>query len=237
LVPEPVDVDREPGDVAAERVPERVANGRVDLAGDFRDRQPIGDGDREVDREVRPGAAIRGVLAERDVDPGLAQAEPLLDSSDPTAGEAGHAVAPERGHAHDVDDGAPGHEGSAGCGVRRHAGGTSEGSGSGDVWRVPRNGCYHTAPLGPSRPSLLLESRSEDPYGPLLCDLRQGLDGRLQPAVVGHEPRPRPPPLPAEPPALHDDPERHDDEGHGLYALPPNGAEVREVAFAPERTF
>ena len=59
LVAEAVDVDREPGDVAAERVPERVADRRIDLAGDLGDRQAVGDGDREVDREVRPGAAVR----------------------------------------------------------------------------------------------------------------------------------------------------------------------------------
>ena len=54
----------------------------------------------------------------------------------------------------------------------------------------------------PSRPA------SRTTHGPLLRDLRQGVDGRLQPPVVGDEPRPRPPPLPAEPPAA-----RHRAEG------------------------
>jgi hypothetical protein len=35
----------------------------------------VRDGDREVDRQIRPGAAVRGRAAARDVDPGLSEAE------------------------------------------------------------------------------------------------------------------------------------------------------------------
>src|SRR6185369_8392084 len=61
-------------------------------------------------------------------------------------------------------------------------------------------------------------------HGPLLRDLRQGLDGRLQPAVVGDEPRSSPPPHAAESPAPP-----HRREGHAyprarLHTLPPNPA-------------
>ena len=61
--------------------------------------------------------------------------------------------------------------------------------------RMRRTVCYHTAPLGPTGPRAPIRPRFRGPHGPLLRDLRQGLDGRLQPAVVGHEPRPSPPPL------------------------------------------
>ena len=66
-------------------------------------------------------------------------------------------------------------------------------------WRPPLQGaagsvCYHTAPLGQTCPGAPSDTISEDTHGPLLRDLRQGFDGRLQPAVVGHEPRPSPPP-------------------------------------------
>ena len=51
LVTEVADPDRDPVWLAADGVPERVAHGRLDLAGDLRDREAVGDGQREVDGE------------------------------------------------------------------------------------------------------------------------------------------------------------------------------------------
>ena len=65
--PEAVDVDRHPPDLATERMPERVADCRIDLAGDLRDRDAVRDGQVEVDVDGR---------AEVDVDPGLDETEP-----------------------------------------------------------------------------------------------------------------------------------------------------------------
>src|SRR4051812_9729825 len=71
----------------------------------------------------------------------------------------------------------------------------------------PRSG----PPAGPARVSArtatqptLTPDLFEDHDGPLLCDLRKGLDGRLHPPVVGDDPRPSSPPLSAQSPALHD---------------------------------
>ena len=52
--------------------------------------------------------------------------------------------------------------------------------------------------------SALLSIIPEVPDGSFLRDLRQGVDGRLQPAVVRLEPGARASPLPAEPPAVRD---------------------------------
>src|SRR5439155_19452479 len=71
------------------------------------------------------------------------------------------------------------------------------------------------------------------PHGPLLCDLRQGVDGRVQPAVIGDEPRSRPSPLPAEPPAVYYTRERHRDEDARLHPLPspqPQGSQIGDPA-------
>ena len=88
----------------------------------------------------------------------------------------------------------------------------------------PRSG--RTCPDAPS------DTDSEDTHGPLLRDLRQGFDGRLQPAVVGHEPRPSPPPDATEPPAARHRREGLADEGAGLHALPTDAAEVVPVVDA-----
>jgi hypothetical protein len=70
----------------------------------------------------------------------------------------------------------------------------------------------------------------EVPDGSFLRDLRQGVDGRLQPAVVRLEPGARASPLPAEPPAdrAHWQ-ERVVDPSPGLHALPAHRDEVRPL--------
>ena len=64
--PQAVDVDRHLADLAPEGVPDRVPDGRIDLARDLRHGNAEGDGEIEVDVE-------RG--AEADVDPGLGEPE------------------------------------------------------------------------------------------------------------------------------------------------------------------
>ena len=110
---ETVDVDGQPPDLALERRPERVADRRIDLAGDLGDRDTVGDGQVELDIER---------LAEVDVDARVAEPEPAEQAVDGLAGEAGDAVRPERGGAHDVDDGPAGDERSTGGRLGRHAG-------------------------------------------------------------------------------------------------------------------
>ena len=99
-------------DLAVERVAERVADRRVDLAGDLGDRHAVGDGEVELDRR---SAGRRGGRAM----PGLAEPEPLEERARarPPA-KPGHAVRPERRRPHDVDDGASGDERSTGRRVR-----------------------------------------------------------------------------------------------------------------------
>src|SRR3954453_13280634 len=67
-------------------------------------------------------------------------------------------------------------------------------------------------------------------HGPLLRDLRKGIDGRLQPPVVGDEPRSSPPPHEAESPAADHRAEGTADESARLHPLPAHAAEVRQVA-------
>ena len=99
-----------------------------------------------------------------------------------------------------------------------------------DVWRFPRGRCYHTAPLVPFEVGRSCYSRSEDQHGPFLRYLRQGVDGRIQPPVIGDEPRPRSPPHGAKSPAIHDRRERQHHEGARLHTLPPHVGEERQVA-------
>ena len=60
-------------------------------------------------------------------------------------------------------------------------------------------------------------------------NLRQGIDGGLQPAVGRIEPRARASSLPAEPPAVPPHEGRNDDPRVGLHALPPHRDEVRPL--------
>src|SRR5262245_2384016 len=85
--------------------------------------------------------------------------------------------------------------------------------------------CYHTAPFGPSWAFTLVHHTPRTTHGPLLRDLRQGVDGRVQPAVVGHEPRPRASPLQAEPAAARHRAEGHARQGARLHALPAHPAQ------------
>src|SRR5438034_9330887 len=105
------------------------------------------------------------------------------------------------------------------------------------VMGLPRAAAAPTAtvlsyrPVRAVRPSVPVITRSEDQHGPLLRNLRQGVDGWLQSPVVGDEPCPRPPSLPAESPAAHHHAEGRPDEGARLHPLPPNHDEERQVAF------
>jgi hypothetical protein len=67
-------------------------------------------------------------------------------------------------------------------------------------------------------------------HGPLLRDLRQGIDGRFQPPVIGDEPRSSPPSHETEPPAPRHRAEGSADEGARLHPLPTHAVEVGEVA-------
>ena len=80
LVDEAADVDGDLVELATERVAQGPADGRLDLAGDLGDRDAVGDGEVEVDRE-------RGSISTRR--PGCARPDPLQDAPDgATAGEA-----------------------------------------------------------------------------------------------------------------------------------------------------
>ena len=61
----------QPADLATERVADRVADGRIDLAGDLGDRDAVRDGQVEVD--------VDG-FAEVDGDPRLGEPEPLEEA-------------------------------------------------------------------------------------------------------------------------------------------------------------
>ena len=75
-------------------LPERVADRRIDLAGDLRDRDAVGDGQVELDVER---------LAEVDGDPRVAEPEPAEQALERPAGEARHPVRPERRRPHDIE--------------------------------------------------------------------------------------------------------------------------------------
>ena len=94
-------------------------------------------------------------------------------------------------------------------------------SGSGGVRAGRRRPCA-ILPLrsGPSGPDTLHHDLQRTTHGPLLRDLRQGVDGRLQPPVVGDEPRSSPPPHAAEPPAARHRRQGHADEVARLHPLP-----------------
>ena len=98
LVAEAVDVDRQPADLAAERSPDRVADRRIDLAGDLGDRHAVGDRQVEVDGEARRATVERA-------DPGLGEPEPFEEAGDEPAGEAGHPIGTQRRGPDDIDDG------------------------------------------------------------------------------------------------------------------------------------
>ena len=68
LVTEPPDPDRDPVRLPADRVPERVADRRLDLAGDLGDGQAVRDGELEVDRQL---------VADLEVEARLGEPEPL----------------------------------------------------------------------------------------------------------------------------------------------------------------
>src|SRR5688572_855844 len=94
---------------------------------------------------------------------------------------------------------------------------------AGAVW-------YSTAPLGPDRACISSTPFMRTTHGPLLRDLRQGIDGRLQPAVVGHEPRSSPPSDATQSSAARDHREGHARAGTRLHALPPDPAQGRQIA-------
>src|SRR5512143_4152806 len=104
---------------------------------------------------------------------------------------------------------------------------SNDGCGEADPVWTGGGAWYSNAPPGTFPPGASIESPLRGPDGPFLCDLRQGVDGRLQPAVVGHEPRARPPTLPAEPPAADDRRARRRDQGPGLHPLPAHPDEDR----------
>src|SRR6185503_4455164 len=90
-----------------------------------------------------------------------------------------------------------------------------------------RGAWYSTAPFAPDRlePPPFRSSRGSF-SGPFVRDLRQGVDGRVQPAVDRFEPGARTSPLPAEPPAVPAYPRRPHHSRARLHALSPNGDEV-----------
>ena len=65
---------------------------------------------------------MSSVGAEVDVDPRMTEPEPAEQPIERPAGEAGDAVRPQRGRAHDVEDGPAGDERSTGGRLGRHAG-------------------------------------------------------------------------------------------------------------------
>ena len=91
----------------------RVADRRIDLPRDLGDRDPVGDGQVELDVEA---------VAEVDGDPRLGQPEPAEEPVERAAGEARDAVRAERRGPDEVDHGATRDERSAGSGLGRHAG-------------------------------------------------------------------------------------------------------------------
>ena len=154
-----IDVDDDAGHLAVQRPPDRVADGRVDLAGDLGDRDAQGDGQVQLDLDA---------VIEADGEPGLPEAEARDEARHRTAGEPGDSVRAQGGGADDVDERTTGHEGSAGSGSDGHAG-CSPRYGRPDRgvpgWAVGTV-CYHTAPLGPRRPGLPSLTVSEDPAWP-----------------------------------------------------------------------
>ena len=120
IVTQAADADRDAVGFATQRVDERVANRRVDLARDLRDRQAVGDAQVQVDgqRVADLQAQARGRDAEA----------PQQPADRATAREARHAVRGQRRASDEVADGAPGDQRSTG-----HRGGHA-----GDV---PPGGC------------------------------------------------------------------------------------------------
>ena len=217
-------MDRQPPDLAPEGSSDRVADRGLDLAGDLRDRHAVGDRQVQLDLKRVP---------RRTRMPGLAESEPAEKSLERPAGEAGHAVRAERR--------------PSGPDRRRPGGSRAIGRASGSVWHAgdPPRGldrdCVRTlggvggrvlfyrsvrARPGPRHSN---SDHQRTTHGPFLRDLRQGIDGRLQPAVVGDEPRPSPPTHAAEPSAARHRREGHPDEGARLHPLPAHPAQGGEV--------
>ena len=90
----------EPVDLAPERLADLVADGRVDLPRDLRDRQAVGDREADVELEAP---------VEADPDPAAAHPEGGEEpAADVAPAEARHAVRAERCGSDEVDDRAAG---------------------------------------------------------------------------------------------------------------------------------
>src|SRR4029077_3077418 len=114
--PKATDVDGHSSDLATQRVPDRIADGRIDLPGDLGDGYSVRDGQAELDVDR---------LAEADRDPRLRQPEPLEQPLVRTRREPGDAVRPEGRGADEIGHGLGGDERSSGLRVCRHAGESS----------------------------------------------------------------------------------------------------------------
>ena len=106
-------MDGQAADLAVECRPQRIADGRIDLACDLRDRDSVGDRQIELDVER---------LTEVDGDPGVSEPEPTKQPVERPAGESGHAVRPECRGPNDIEHGPAGDERSTGGRLGRHAG-------------------------------------------------------------------------------------------------------------------
>src|SRR5262245_56212857 len=100
-----VDVDDEMAHLAPDGAVDRIADGRIDLAGDLRDR----DAERDVEVEGDVDAA-----RDPDGQARLHETGPTEEPLDGSACEPGDAVRTEGGRPDHVRDGAAGHERAAG---------------------------------------------------------------------------------------------------------------------------
>src|SRR5439155_5958517 len=131
--------------LAAQRLPDRVTDGGIDLPGHLGDRETMSDGQVEVDRQL---------VTEADPDPGRRPAQPREQAVAAASTENSDAVGPERGRSDYVGQ-RPARDQRSSRGLRRRIGGHAAGilprAWVVDArWLRARSGCYHTAPLAPS---------------------------------------------------------------------------------------
>lgn len=99
-------MDREPIEIPADRLPDRIADGRFDLPAHLGDRETGGHLEIEVDLQARQP---------RQADPRRGEAEAGEDGRPEAGGrKAGHAVRAEDGGPDDVDERLAGHENPVG---------------------------------------------------------------------------------------------------------------------------
>ena len=140
---EPRDADRQVVDLAPEAGADRVPDRQINLTGNFRNRQTMGDTEPQPDPELASG--------DRDAKATRPLLDPAEHAVDPVAGEPGDAIRAERHAPDDVDHGTARHERPTTDGLLRHR--PSLNSAHGATPGSARGAWYSTAPFGPDRPA------------------------------------------------------------------------------------